>query len=119
MTPASVPSAIFTPASSANLKDARIRGAMARALAATGGGLDHGPHLLLTVLLQTRRVRERQHAARRANLDHIRAVLHHVPHGVAHFVHAVGDALLDADPRLGAEQARAQPVGCVAVAAPD
>ena len=53
------------------------------------------PQLLVGVLLRTGRPGVRHDAARRADLDHLRAVLDLVPNRLAHLAHTVGDAFLD------------------------
>ena len=53
--------------------------------------------LLVGVLLRARRAGVRHHAARRAHLDELRAVLDLVADGLAHLADAVGDALLDGE----------------------
>jgi len=68
-------------------------------------------------MLRPRRIGEGQHAARRADLDHVGAVFDGVPHRLADLVHAVGHAI--GDPRLMAEGAGAIPFEVVAMTARD
>ena len=60
-------------------------------------------HLLERVLRHADRVALGEHAARRADLDDVGAVLHLIAHGLARFVRAVGDA----GPVVGVHERRA------------